>query len=52
MAGREGVYMILISDGSMESFPNITGAQFETLLSQTLNLTDGEWEVGLTEMMY
>ena len=52
MAGREGFYMTLISDGSMESFPNNTGAQFKTLLPQALDLTDGEWEVGLTEMMY
>lgn len=27
-------------------------SQFKTLLPQTIDLTDGEWEVALTEMMY
>lgn len=40
------------SDGSMETFPQNTVAQFKTLLPQTVDLTDGEWQVGLTEMMY
>ena len=52
MAGGEGFYMTLLSDGSMESFPTNTTAQFKTLLPHTMDLTDGEWEVGLTEMMY
>ena len=52
MAGREGFYLTLLSDGSMESFPQNTVAQFKTLLPHPLDLTDGEWEVGLTEMMY
>jgi hypothetical protein len=52
MAGREGFYLTLLSDGSMESFPNNTVAQFKTLLPHPLNLTDGDWEVALTEMMY
>jgi hypothetical protein len=50
--GREGFYLTLLSDGSMEAFPNNTVAQFKTLLPHPLNLTDGDWEVALTEMMY
>jgi hypothetical protein len=52
MAGREGFYLTLLSYGSMQSFPNNTVAQFKTLLPHPLNLTDGDWEVALTEMMY
>ena len=52
MAHHEGFYLTLPSDGSMESFPNNTTAQFKTLLPQSLDLTDGDWEVALTEMMY
>jgi hypothetical protein len=52
MAGGEGFYLTLLSDGSMQSFPNNTVAQFKTLLPHPLNLTDGNWEVALTEMMY
>jgi hypothetical protein len=51
VAGREGFYLTLLSDGSMESFPN-TVAQFKTLLPHPLDFSDGDWEVGLTEMMY
>lgn len=36
----------------MGSFPNNTVAQFNTLLPQTLYLTDGQWGLGLNEMMY
>jgi hypothetical protein len=54
MAGREEFYLTLLSDGSicMQSFPNNTLVQFKTLLLYPLNLTDGDWEVALTEMMY
>jgi hypothetical protein len=52
MAGREGFYLTLLSDGSMESFPNNTVAQFKTLLPHPLNLSDVDWEMVLTEMMY
>lgn len=52
MAGSDGFYLTLLSDGSMETFPQDTVAQFKTLLPQTVDLTDGEWQVGLTEMMY
>lgn len=52
MAGSDGFYLTLPSDGSMETFPQNTEAQFKTLLPQTVDLTDGEWQVGLTEMMY
>jgi hypothetical protein len=36
----------------MESFPNNTVVQFETLLPHPLDLKDGNWEVALTDMMY
>ena len=52
MASSDGFYLTLPSDGSMATFPNNTVAQFKTLLPQTIDLTDGEWEVGLTELMY
>ena len=52
MASSDGFYITLPSDGLMATFPNNTVAQFKTLLPQTIDLTDGEWEVGLSEMMY
>lgn len=42
MAGSDGFYLTLPSDGSMEAFPQNTVAQFKTLLPQTVDLTDGE----------
>lgn len=52
MDAGEGFFMTLPSDGSYETFPKNTLAQYKTLLPQTINLTDGEWEVGFTEVMY
>ena len=52
MANSDGFHLTLPSDGSMETFPDNTLAHFKTLLPQTLDLSDGEWEVGLTEMMF
>lgn len=52
MAQNTGFYMTLPSDGSISTFPENTVAHFKTLLTQTMDFTDGEWEVGLTEMMY
>ena len=52
MTSSDGFYLTLPSDGSMATFPNNTVAQFKTLLPQRIDLTDGEWEVGLSEMMY
>lgn len=52
MAQNTGFHMTLRSDGSMYTFPENTAAHFKTLLPQTMDFTDGEWEVGLTEMMY
>lgn len=45
MAQREGFYLILPSDGSIDSVPNNTAAQFKIFLPQSLDLTDREWEV-------
>ena len=52
MANSDGCYLTLPSDGWMATFPNNTVAQFKTLLPQRIDLTEGEWEVGLSEMMY
>lgn len=53
MAQNTGFNMTLPSDGSMSTFPENTVAHFKTLLPQTMDFTDNEWEeVGLTEMMY
>jgi hypothetical protein len=52
MADREWFYLTLLSDGSMESFPSHTVAQFKTLLAHSLDLIDREWEVALTNMVY
>jgi hypothetical protein len=52
MAGREGFYLTMLINGSMESFPNNTVAQFKMLLPHPLNLTDWDWEVALIEMTY
>lgn len=52
MAQNTGFYMTLPGDGSMSTFPENTVAHLKTLLPQTMDFTDGEWEVGLTEMMY
>lgn len=51
MAQSEGFYMTLPSDGS-PSFSNNKLSSFKTLLPTTLDLTDGEWEVALTELMF
>lgn len=51
MAQSEGFYMTLPSDGS-QSFPNNKLSSFKTLLPSTINLTDGEWEMGLTELIF
>ena len=52
MANSDGFHLTLPSDGSMETFPDNTLAHFKMLLPQTLDLSDGEWEVGLTENMF
>lgn len=52
MAQNEGFFLTLPSDGSMKTFPNNMISQFKTLLPQNIDLTDGEWEVALTEMLY
>lgn len=52
MTQSEGFYLILPSDGSMKTFPDNMVSQFITLLPQNIDLTDGEWEVALTEMLY
>ena len=45
-------YMTLPSDGSLETFPNNTLSSFRTHLPQMMDLDEGEWEVGLSEIVY
>lgn len=52
MAQSEGFNLTLPIDGSMKTFPNNMISPFKTLLAQNIDLTDGEWEVALTEMLY
>lgn len=40
------------SDGLMKTFQNNMISQFKTLSPQNIDLTDGQWEVALTEMLY
>ena len=49
LASSDGFFLTLPTDGS--TFP-IIRLSSKTLLPQTINLKDGEWEVGLTEIMY
>ena len=48
----DGFHLTLPSDGSMETFPDNTLAHCKTRLPQPLDFTEGEWEVGLTKMLY
>ena len=52
MASSDGFHLTLPSDGSIETFPDNTLAHFKTRLPQPLDFTEGEWEVGLNEMLY
>lgn len=52
MARSEGFYMTLPSDGSHQSFPDNKLSDFKTLLPTTIDLTDGEWEMALTELIF
>lgn len=52
MAQSYGFYLTLASDGSMKTFQNNMISQFKTLSPQNIDLTDGQWEVALTEMLY
>ena len=44
-------YVMLLSNSSMQYFPDNKTSNFVTKLSRTLQL-DGEWEVGLAEIDY
>ena len=48
----DGFHLTLPSDRSMETFPENTLAHFKTRLPQPIDLTEGEWEMGLSEMTY
>ena len=44
-------YVTLLSNSSMQYFPDNKTSNFVTKLPRTLQL-DGEWEVGLAEIVY
>lgn len=44
--------VVLLSNSSMEHHPNNTLSSFTVQLPQTLDLTRGEWECGLTEIQF
>ena len=53
MAERhDQLYLTLPSNSSMKYHPNNTVANFTTQLSHPIQLSDGEWEVGLVEVHY
>ena len=52
MARREGFYMTLPSDGSIEIYPENTLSHFTNRLVQPVDLTEGEWRVGMIEMIF
>ena len=52
MASSDGFYITLPADGSADVYPNNTLSTFTNRLVQPVDLSDGEWEVGLMEMMF
>ena len=52
MTSSDGFYMTLSSDGSVDFYPDNTLSHFTNRLVQPVDLTEGEWEVGLMEMMF
>ena len=52
MASSDGFYMTLPADGSADVYPNNTLSTFTNRLVQPVDLSEGEWEVGLMEMMF
>ena len=52
MTSSDGFHLTLPSDGSHETFPDNTLSHYKTRLPQPIDLTEGEWEMGLTEMIY
>ena len=52
MTSSDGFYITLPADGSADVYPNNTLSTFTNRLVQPVDLSDGEWEVGLMEMMF
>ena len=48
----DGFYMTLPSDGSMDVYPDNTLSRFSIHTYQPVDLSEGEWEVGMTEMVF
>lgn len=46
------LYVTLVSDSSKQFFPENKISHFMTQLPSSISLTDGEWEVGLTDLIY
>lgn len=46
------MFVTLPSNSSMHYFPNNTLTQYRTRLEKSLDLTEGEWEVGLWEIQF
>ena len=47
MTSSDGFYMTLPADGSIDVYPNNTLSNFTNRLVQPVDLSEGEWEVGL-----
>ena len=52
MTSSDGFYITLPADGSIDVYPNNTLRTFTNRLVQPVDLSEGEWEVGLMEMMF
>ena len=52
MTSSDGFYITLPADWSIDVYPNNTLSTFTNRLVQPVDLSEGEWEVGLMEMMF
>ena len=48
----DGFYMTLPSDGSMDTYPHNTLSHYSIHTFQPVDLSEGEWELGMTEMVF
>lgn len=48
----DGFYMTLPSDGSMDTYPHNTLSHYSIHTFQPVDLSEGEWELGMTEMIF
>ena len=52
MTSSDGFYITLPADGSVDVYPDNNLSHFTNRLVQPVDLSEGEWEVGLMEMMF